>query len=103
MLQRSAIIILSNTYSKDKCIYCFISVEKEINIMMKALVIASSFLVDFNYMDNNVLQIKTKINDMHTREVIFVSCRYKQTDSFAGGGYQMRINPLFSLLTESDY
>jgi hypothetical protein len=31
--------------------YCFISVEKEMNVMMKALVIASSFLVDFNYMD----------------------------------------------------
>ena len=74
---------------------CFISVEKEMNVMMKALVIASSFLVDFNYMDNSMLQIKTKINDMHTQEVVFQNCRYKQTDRFAGGGFKMLINPLF--------
>jgi hypothetical protein len=74
--------------------YCFISVEKEMNVMMKALVIASSFLVDFNYMDNSILQIKTKINDMHTQEVVFQNCKYKQTDRFAGG-YQMRTAPLF--------
>jgi len=35
--------------------YCFISVAKDMNVMIKALVIASSFLVDFNYMDNSVL------------------------------------------------
>jgi len=32
--------------------YCFISVEKEMNVMMKSLVIASSFVVDFNYIDS---------------------------------------------------
>ena len=74
--------------------YCFISVEKERNVMMKALVIASSFLVDFNYMDNSMLQIKTKINDMHTQEVVFQNCEYKQIDRVASG-YQIRITPLF--------
>ena len=61
------------------------------NVMMKALFI----LMDFNYMDNSVLHIKTKINNMYTLEVVFQNCRYKQTARFAGGGYQMRIHLLF--------
>jgi hypothetical protein len=48
---------------------------------------------DYGSIDS-MLQIKTKINDMHTQEVVFQNCKYKQTDRVAGG-YKMRINPLF--------
>jgi len=54
----------------------FISVASDMNVMKKALVLASSLLVDFNYLDKSSITIWPTTNESNIQKMVFRNCKY---------------------------
>ena len=68
-----------------RLVYCHL-VEETVDVMKKIIVLCSSFLVDFNYMDDSELKIKDNISGFNggTKEVVFSKGKHKYTERRPG-------------------
>jgi len=72
-----------------------ISVASDMNVMKKALVLASSLLVDFNYLDKSSIIIWPNTNDLNIQKMVFRNCKYYRTGYDQEGKFYKTVSTLF--------
>ena len=65
------------------------------NVMKKALVLASSLLVDFNYLDESSIIIWPNTNDLDIQKMVFRNCKYYRTGYDHEGKFYKTVSTLF--------